>query len=148
LNLQTGADFSIRLGGTAAGTGYDQLALTGGLTLAGTLQLSLINGFGSTIQSGEDFFLTDGATGASGGFSNVSAATGIALADGANGQIFSGGDEFAVFYDANGAGKTLNDGSDVALLVVAVPEPGCWQLCVGGIAAILFVARLRRRKVG
>ena len=143
LNLQSGAQFSMRLGGTTAGTGYDQLAVSGGLTLAGALQGSLINGFGSSIRLGNEFFLTAGATSTSGSFSNVAAATGLALADGANGQINFGGVEFGVFYDASGTAMTLNGGSDVALLDV-VPEPGTWQLLLGGMAVTVGIMRIRK----
>ena len=36
---------AIQIGGTTAGTGYDQLAVTGSGALAGTIDLSTINGF-------------------------------------------------------------------------------------------------------
>ncbi|HXV85301.1 MAG TPA: hypothetical protein VD793_01310, partial [Gemmatimonadales bacterium] len=36
---------SIELGGTTPGTGYDQLAISGGATLGGTLNVTLINAF-------------------------------------------------------------------------------------------------------
>ena len=51
---QTSATLAIELGGLTAGTQYDRLAATGTATLAGTLQVSLINsfmpGFGNTFQ--------------------------------------------------------------------------------------------------
>ncbi len=40
-----GATLNIELGGTTPGTGYDQLAVHGAVTLAGTLNVSAINGF-------------------------------------------------------------------------------------------------------
>jgi uncharacterized repeat protein (TIGR01451 family) len=44
---------NIELGGTAPGTGYDQLIVTGSATLAGTVNVTLINGF--TLSSGDVF---------------------------------------------------------------------------------------------
>lgn len=41
----SGATLEIELGGTAAGSQYDQVHVTGDLSLAGTLAVSLINGF-------------------------------------------------------------------------------------------------------
>jgi autotransporter-associated beta strand protein len=148
LNLESGAAFALRLGGTTAGVGYDQLSTTGALTLGGALDLSLVNGFGpgDGLTSGETFFLTSGATSTSGAFSNVGAATGAALADGAGGQINLSGVEFGVFYHANGTSSTLNNGSDVALMVV--PKASCWQLTLGGITTLAFLHRLKKRNKG
>jgi hypothetical protein len=39
---------SMEIGGTSPGTGYDQLAVSGGATLGGTLNISTINGFTPT----------------------------------------------------------------------------------------------------
>ncbi|WP_197529464.1 retropepsin-like aspartic protease [Botrimarina mediterranea] len=40
-----GAEFQFELGGTTAGTGYDQLVINGDAALAGKLSVSLVNGF-------------------------------------------------------------------------------------------------------
>src|SRR5207253_639629 len=45
LNMQDGAELDIDVGVTAAGTQYDQLAVSGAVTLAGTLNVSLSGGF-------------------------------------------------------------------------------------------------------
>ena len=47
----------MELGGTAAGSGYDQIQSSGALTFDGTLQLSIINGF--TPSAGQSFNLFD-----------------------------------------------------------------------------------------
>jgi hypothetical protein len=52
---------NIDIGGTAAGSGYDQLVISGSATLAGTLNVNLINGFTPT--TGATFpILTCGAS--------------------------------------------------------------------------------------
>ena len=57
---QTTGKLEIELGGTTAGTGYDQLAVGGLATLSGRLDVSLINGFSPAL--GDHFVvLTYGA---------------------------------------------------------------------------------------
>ncbi len=66
-NLEFTSDSTLRIeiGGSTPGTGYDQLNVSGKLTLDGTLELVLINGFSP---SGDDtfdiIFLDEGGTGA------------------------------------------------------------------------------------
>jgi alpha-tubulin suppressor-like RCC1 family protein len=43
------ATLSVKLGGTAAGTGYDRLAVSGSVIPAGTLNVTLINGFSPSV---------------------------------------------------------------------------------------------------
>ncbi len=59
---------NIELGGTAAGTQYDQINVAGDLTLDGTLEVSLINGFTPT--AGQTFDFLNGST-LAGAFSSV-----------------------------------------------------------------------------
>ena len=65
-----------RIAGSTAGTGYDQLQITGTATLAGTLNVSLIGGY--TPPSGTSFKLLSYGS-HSGTFSNV---TGTGLPNG------------------------------------------------------------------
>ena len=66
----------IEIGGATVGNGYDQLNVTGSATLAGTLAVSLVNGF--TPQLGDSFeIMTFGSL--AGQFSNV---TGLGIAPG------------------------------------------------------------------
>ena len=83
---------AIDLGSTTAATAfqsgvafYDTIALATAnqaLTLGGTLNVSLINGFGSTITSANSFNIITGATSVSGSFSNVDAAGRVNLLTG------------------------------------------------------------------
>ncbi len=57
----------IELGGTEAGTDYDQLVVTGAATLQGTLNVTLLPGF--TPQAGDTFFIVDHITSGTGNFS-------------------------------------------------------------------------------
>jgi hypothetical protein len=63
----SGGTLTMEIGGAAAGTGYDRLAISGAATLAGTLNVSYAGGF--TPSSGQAFaLLTDGSrSGAFGG---------------------------------------------------------------------------------
>ena len=60
---------AIELGGASPGTGYDQLHVTGALSLGGRLELSLINGF--TPAAGNSFDILDWSS-LSGTFSSIS----------------------------------------------------------------------------
>ncbi len=155
--MASGAHLSIKIGGSVAGTGYDQVATAGALALNGDLQGSLINGYASSIVAGTSgagyldgstFYLTLGASFTTGALTNVGAPTGNALAAGGQGEIFIGGVDFAVFYNATG-GSSLTGGNDLALLAVAVPEPGTWVMLLAGFGMLISFQRLRgRRQVG
>jgi hypothetical protein len=58
----------IELGGTSAGTTYDQIAVSGAATLGGTLNVDLVNGFAPTV--GETFKILTRGSG-SGTFSSL-----------------------------------------------------------------------------
>ena len=75
----TGA-LNIAIGGTTAGTQYDQLAVTGSVALAGVLNLSTFNGFSAS--NGNQFVIVTGAS-RTGLFSSVTGQTA------GNGQFFS-----------------------------------------------------------
>ncbi len=134
-NLKSAAHLSIELGGTTAGAasnGYDRVGVTGGITLGGDLQGSLIGGFRPT--HGDLFFLivNDGADAVTGPFAGL-----------AQGSVVSfGGSSFAVTYTGDSAGNTITGGNDVALL--AVPEPHPCAAILGGI----FLLAARRRRGG
>jgi len=63
-----GGALQIDIGGTTAGSGYDQLIVTGVVSIDGTLQLGLINGFFPTL--GESFTPLTAAS-VTGGFTSV-----------------------------------------------------------------------------
>ena len=65
---QSAGVLEIQLGGTTAGTEYDQLTVTGTATMAGTLNVSLIDGF--IPQVGDSFTILPYGT-RSGGFSTL-----------------------------------------------------------------------------
>jgi len=69
--LPTGSTLSIRLGGTSAGTDYDQLAVSGNVTLGGALDVSLVDPF--IPSDGDSFTLVTsaGTSGISGTFSKL-----------------------------------------------------------------------------
>jgi hypothetical protein len=56
----SGGTLAIEIGGTAAGTQYDQLVVTGDATLGGALDVALINGF--VPASGDSFTVVQGGT--------------------------------------------------------------------------------------
>ena len=65
----SGGVLNIEVGGTTAGTQYDQLKVSGTATLAGTLDATLINGFGPG--AGEQFAALAAGGGISGSFATI-----------------------------------------------------------------------------
>lgn len=62
-NQAGGATLAIELGGTAAGTQHDQLAVTGQAAIAGTLNLTLIGGFQPAVGQTFQIITSSSATG-------------------------------------------------------------------------------------
>jgi autotransporter-associated beta strand protein len=123
-----GAQFSIQLGGTVAGTTHDQLAVTGNIALnGGDLAGSLINGFAPAINDLFFIILNKGTNPVSGTFAQGN----LVLID------FL---PFEIGYEGNSQSNTFTGGSDVVLRFI--PEPATTGLVVGGLALLL----LRRRR--
>jgi MYXO-CTERM domain-containing protein len=124
-----GARFSIQVGGTVAGTGHDQIAVTGGVSLNGaTLQGSLLNNF--TPAPNDLFFIiiNDGTDPVSGQFAEGNLA-------------FLDFQAFSISYQGDSATNSVTGGNDVVLQLV--PEPGTAVLGVAGL--LLLTVRRRRR---
>ncbi|MBW3541220.1 MAG: PKD domain-containing protein [Planctomycetes bacterium] len=90
--------FTVEVGGLTAGTEHDQLAVTGAVTLAGSLEVRLINGFSPQFQDSLVIMDNDGTDAVVGTFDG--------LAEGA--IVNAGGAQFAVSYVGG-------DGNDVIL---------------------------------
>ncbi len=124
-----------------AGTDYDQVNVTGSVTLTGgDLSLSILSG----IQTDDLYFIilndsNDAITGIFATLNNVAT-------DLSQGAIFNAGSQyFQISYTANSAGGTFTGGNDVALL--AVPEPSTWALLGLGFGALVWRSGFRRRKL-
>jgi T5SS/PEP-CTERM-associated repeat protein len=125
LLLDLDSELHIELAGTALGE-FDQLVVSGDLSLNGELIVSQINGF--SISDGDQFLIADVASTLVGQFSS--------LAEGDLVSSFGSHDLFVTY--------AAGDGNDVALIALsAVPEPSA-------AIAIAFAALLmtRRRKRG
>jgi autotransporter-associated beta strand protein len=122
------AHLSLQLGGTTAGTTYDQVAVTGAVTLNGANFVgSLINGF---VPTGDDLFfiiINDGVDPVTGTFWDGN-------------FVFFDNVIFEISYAGDSATNNLSGGNDVVLH--AVPEPSVVGLATGGLA--LLVCRRRR----
>ena len=87
--LSSGSTFAVLLDGTTAGTGYDELNITGTASLGNsTLDLSLGSNFAASATIGASYVIVSTTQGVSGMFSGL-----------ASGDTFSaGGDEFTISY--------------------------------------------------
>ncbi len=135
LSHQTGAHLAIEIGGTTAGAsvnGYDRISVTGGITLAGDLQGSLLGGF--TPHQGDLFFLivNDGTDAISGTFATLPQGSAVSF----------GGVNFVIGYAGDSTGGTFSGGNDVVLLTV--PEPNALLSAIAGIGLLLRFQRRRR----
>ncbi len=115
--LQSANNLVMQIGGTTAGSGYDQLVIAGSARLGGTLTVQLINGFTPTL--GQTFQLIDPPS-ILGTFNTLDLPT------------LSGNLQWNT--------SDLNSGG---LLTVTTPEPACLELAAVGAGLMLLV---RRRK--
>ncbi|MBI2824274.1 MAG: PEP-CTERM sorting domain-containing protein [Planctomycetia bacterium] len=71
LTLNSGGAVAVQLGGLTPGTQYDQLNVTGGATLGGTLAVTLINGFQPALADSFTVMTFDSGTGTFGGYTGL-----------------------------------------------------------------------------
>jgi len=132
-----------QVSGTVAGISYDQVKVSGIVTLDGTLDLTTLSG----LTLGDTITLVDntGSGTTTGYFATIltsgSTITAISNAD----YVFtSGTTEYLLSYNTSSATSGANF-NDVTLTVV--PEPGTWAMLVGGIGMLAFGQHIRRRKM-
>jgi hypothetical protein len=136
----TTGEFAFELGGTARGTDFDALDVTGTVNLvaagANVLSVTFVNAFGAAVQSTDVFNLIT-AGGLVGEFANVVSGERLSTTDGLG--------SFVVHY---GAGSSFGAGNVVLtdyLGAAAIPEPSSATL-LGAFAACATVALRRRRR--
>jgi len=115
-NLSLSGTYSAEIGGTTACTQYDQLQVTGTVTVGGNLSVSLVNGF--TPKAGDSFTLisNDGTDPVSGTFAG--------LAEGAT--ITINGTVFRISY-VGGTGNDVVLTAQAAAAVPTAPNTGTAQ---------------------
>ena len=135
-SLATNALLSVNIVGTAPATGYDQILVSGAVTLGGNLRVMLAGGFTPTLN--ESFTLIDqtGTDTTTGTFANAPAGL----------YTDAAGDTFLVDYAAVADGDLVpNDVTLTYLGVNVVPEPSAWTCLLLGAAGLGLTLRLRRR---
>jgi fibronectin-binding autotransporter adhesin len=134
-----GGTLSVDVKGTTAGTGYDQLLVTGGDVSLGAGVAALKVAAGYVPAAGDRIWIVNNAgTGATTGFFADAAAG--PLAEGA--VLALSGRAFEVHYAANLDAAELTGGNDVVLVAAVVPEP---SFAPAGLAAATAGLLSRRR---
>ncbi len=132
MTLASGSNFQAEINGLGAGTAYDQLDVTGVVTLAGLLNVAT----NFTPAQGGLFFLinNDALDAISGTFSNAAI----------NGDTYAFGlQQYAVSYFGDYGTASFTGGNDLVLM--AVPEPGA--ALIGGLGVLCLLRRRRRPTV-
>ena len=160
LGASTPATLKIEIGGTAAGSSYDQLNVKGAARSVNldnvALSITAVNGYAfqnPAYDNANSQFFTTGAT----FFILTLADNGSTLngtfvgTQGADPNLpgFStinlGGQLFAINYSADsGSGQFNSSGNDVAIM--AIPEPNSLAMLAGSLGMALGLQRFRRRR--
>ena len=129
VTLASGSNFNVDINGTTAGSGYDQLGVTGTVSITGS---NLVITAGSSLSIGQKFFivLNDGSDLITGTF-----------AQGASITASNNGDVFLINYLDNGDSGIV--GNDISLTVTAVPEPSTYIAGIFALAALVYHQRRR-----
>jgi autotransporter-associated beta strand protein len=128
LTMQSGSIFNVDLNTAAAGTGFDQVSVTGTVNVTGSI-LTVNPSAGLHVGDKLAIVLNDSSDAITGTFSGL-----------AQGSSFSSGAwSFSIDYAANGGDGTAND---IVLTVTAVPEPSTY---VTGLLSLGAVAVFQRR---
>jgi len=128
--------------GTVAGISYDQVKVSGNVSLDGTLDLKDLSGLtlGCTIT----LINNTGSGTTSGYFSTIlTSGSTYTITSNSDYTFTSGTTEYLLSFSANAdSGSSFND-----VTLTVVPEPGTWAMIVGGVGILAFGQRLRRRAI-
>jgi len=134
--------------GTTAGT-YDQVVVSGSVTLAGTLDLSSLSTLTALGQSITLIVNNSGQTAVSEGFFGTVKVDGTSVALGADNTFsITLGATTTEYQLAFTSSSSSSDGTANDLTLMVVPEPSTWAMILGGIGMLAFGQRLRRRSNG
>jgi hypothetical protein len=133
VSLLSSSKSVMEIGGVTQGKQYDYIAIAGALTVGGTLELRMLNGFESKLNPSQRFILVTSKSLLGGVFANV-----------ANGARLTTADGLASFKVNYGDGSPYGPDNIVLSDPLVVPEPATLVLFAGGALA-LALRQVRRR---
>ena len=140
LALNAGSNTNLDIAGSSvAGTDYDQVVVSGGMTYGGDLNLAFTNGSEFTVGTTLNLFNMGGSIG--GDLASVNAA------GGAYGGLVFTNDGSGVWWSTETASKQFLKFTQATGNLVVVPEPSTWAMGVMGLA-MAGLSEFRRRRAG
>jgi autotransporter-associated beta strand protein len=140
LTLNGGSNTNLDIAGSSvAGTDYDQVVVSGGMTYGGNLNLAFTNGSEFAVGTTLNLFNLGGSIG--GDLASVNA-TG-----GAYGGLTFTNDGSGVWWSTDTASKQFLKFTQATGNLVVVPEPSTWAMGVMGLA-MAGLSEFRRRRAG
>ncbi len=142
LTMDSTAVLALKVTGTAAGA-YDQLKVSGDVTLKGTLDLTTLTGL--ALQDSITLIDNLNAEATTTGYFSTIVTSEGSLSVSTPGSTYTftvAGKEYELNYAANAD----NDGKYNDVTLTVVPEPGTWAMLTGGLALLAMGQRLRRAR--
>jgi hypothetical protein len=154
VKLETGSTFQLSLANSNAGTGgapalSDYSKLTLGTGVSATLGGTIVADLTGPVKAMDLFTIILSGVSVTGTFANTTPVSGSTYA------FMSGGVSYEINYAFNSSAYTGTQasfqadtgGRNVAVLVLAVPEPNSWSMLLGSIGLALGLQRFRRRRI-
>ncbi len=139
-SMDSASKLVAEVSGLVAGTSYDQVKVSGNVSLAGTLDLTTLGGL---TMGSEVILINNTGTGTTKGYfaSIITNGSTYTLTSNSDYKFTVGSTEYLLSFTSNvGSDSQFND-----VTLTVVPEPSAWAMFAGGLGLLVCGQRLRRR---